>query len=448
MAKPEGPEERFTIPGTKLPPQQQLPPTLLFHRWQRYDCFWPHSFIVDRNKTQRLTPFKRDFTGVAFLDRVAKEVQNACKDGYEGWHQRFTRACDDLQAKCVKAKTLWRLVVGWGTNPAFETGITLDHLLGFPFIPGSAVKGLLHRMAEQELLEPIGGEPALPTVPPEFPEAPTAELEKSLLRALRVRVLFGSIHLRKKLKTDPEPPFDRLRQWQRRLPEPGPEPDPWSGVRKQLARLCSDTPGGGMVTCFDAVPVPETFSDNRDILTPDVLTPHPLTAKDKGPNPILFLAVRDGVTFELRYRLAAWPASKPRDREEEERVSDLGGIDRNTVADKLKDWMVRGLEELGLGGKTSAGYGYLYETEAPAMPAVPESEKFARRHLPEGLSSGDAADALDRALRDPDPANRAAVAARFKNLHADTLDKWRTSPKGSKKERARLVDRLAEEHEK
>lgn len=447
------PEERFTIPGTRLPLKQGVPPTLLFHRWQRYDCFWPDSFVIDRNKTQKLTPFKRDFTGFAFLDRVAKEVQWLNQGRYRAWHEGFSRACDDLQADRVKAKTLWRLVVGWGTNPAFETGITLDHFLGFPFIPGSAVKGLLHRIAEQELLESVGDEPALPTVPPELPKAPMAELEKSLTRALRVRALFGSIHLRKKLKSDPESPFDRLHQWQLRLPKPGPEPDPWSDVRKQLARLCSDTPAGGMVTCFDAVPDPKNFENGQGpVLTPDVLTPH----KDNKPIPIPFLAVRDGVNFELRYRLA-WPSSKPRDREEEERASDLGGIDRETVAAELKRWLVRGLAELGLGGKTSAGYGYLLAEgsrlpvprllEEPPLPAEPqevlsEAERLARAVLPDGIDGNRAVAALDNALRDPDPAVQTAVAARFRKLFSSTLKDWRGSLKSATRKRVEAIDRL------
>ncbi len=449
------PEERFTLAGTKLPPQQGLSPTLLYHRWQRYDCFWSDTFVDDRNKTQKLTPFKRDFTGFRFLASVVKEVQELNQKRYELWYERFRDAFGELKIEpIISATTLWRLVVGWGTNPTFETGITLDHLLGFPFIPGSAVKGLVHRVAEQELLEAVEGEPGIPEFPPELPEAPTAELQRSLARALRIRALFGSIHLRRRKKppTDPESPFDRLHRWHRRMPQRSPEPDPWKDVRKQLTRLCSDTPTGGMVTCFDAVPAKRTFSAERAVLTPDVLTPHPLTP-DEGPTPIPFLAVRDGIAFELRYRLT-WPASEPRYPEERERAADLGVIDRKTVAAELKRWLVRGLAELGLGGKTSAGYGYLYETQAPEMPEllkgppVPEAEKFARRHLPEGLFPSSRATALEEALRDPDPANKAAVAVRFKSLFSDSLDEWRRSPKASKRDRAKLVDELAEENEK
>jgi CRISPR type III-B/RAMP module RAMP protein Cmr6 len=450
------PEERFTLAGTKLPRQKGLPPTLLFHRWQRYDCFWPDSFIAERNKVQNLTPFKRDFTGLRFLERVAKEAQELMQERYSAWNKRYTDALDSPGLKIepvIRATTLWRLVVGWGTNPAFETGITLDHFLGFPYIPGSAVKGLLHRVAEQELLEERDGA-AIPTAPATPPAEPPSSLTNALVRSLRIRALFGSLHLRSQ-KGGHEAPFDRLTAWRNLLPEPDSESAAWTEIRSQLARLCSEAPAGGMVACFDAVPDAKTFdAGQRPVLKPDVLTPH----LGDSPNPILFLAVRDGVTFELRYRLA----SEPRDSDERERTSDLGGIDRDTVAAELQRWLVRGLAELGLGGKTSAGYGYflpegarlsrpklLEESPVPAKPKeeLPEPERQARQVLPEEISGDQAVAALDKALTHSDPKVRAAVAARFKELFPETLEKWRASKKAATKRRVEAIDGLLGEGE-
>lgn len=436
--------DRYTLPGTELP-EGALPPALLFHRWQAYDRF---------RQEGALKAFKRESASLGFLRRVATEAQNACKAGYGDWHQRFAAACTAVGAEPpVRATTLWRLVIGWGTNPAFETGITIDHFLGFPCVPGSAVKGLLHRVAEQELLEDRGGAAAIAPAPETRPAEPPAGLAHALARCLRVRALFGSLHLRHGQEGGPEAPFDRLAAWRGLLAEPDQESGPWTEIRRQLLRLCSEAPAGGMVTCFDTVPVPEAFSGERTVLTPDVLTPH----KDDKPNPIPFLAVRDGVTFELRYRLAAWPSSKPRDREEEERSSDLGGIDRNTVAVELKRWLVRGLAELGLGGKTSAGYGYLLAEgarlpmprllEEPPLPAEPkevlsEAERLARAVLPDGIDGNRAVAALDNALRNPDLAVQTAVAARFRKLFSPTLKDWRGSLKSATRKRVEAIDRL------
>jgi CRISPR-associated protein Cmr6 len=37
----------------------------------------------------------------------------------------------------------WRLIVGLGGGSVFETGITLHHIYGFPYIPASSIKGVL-----------------------------------------------------------------------------------------------------------------------------------------------------------------------------------------------------------------------------------------------------------------------------------------------------------------
>lgn len=439
-------EARYTLPGAKLP-DVPLPPTLLFHRWQAYDRF--------RQEGTAKPSLKRDQAGLDFLRLVASHAHNTSRARYEVWHQRFAAACDAVGAEpALSATTLWRLVLGWGTNPTFETGLTLDPLLGFPFIPGSAVKGLVHRIAEQELLEARDGNLAIPEAPKALPADPPADLMAALTRCARVHALFGSLHLRRERPTDPEPPFDRLAPWRDLVQKAGKEPPPsWAEAFLRLARLCSDAPTGGMVTCFDAVPAPKAVSSDRSLLAPDVLTPH----VGDGPIPIHFLAVREGVTFELRYRLSRWPAAEPRDEEERQRAKDLAGLDRETVAAALKRWLTRGLEELGLGGKTSAGYGYfLAEGSRPALPRIlpepdlpaepteelSESESVARAFLPDEIAGDVAVAALDKALKEPEEATRAAVAARFVTLFPDTLAKWRTSQRAATKKRVEAIDRL------
>ena len=46
---------------------------------------------------------------------------------------------------CLKSEYFtpdWRVVVGLGTDSVYETGITLHHIYGFPYIPASAIKGV------------------------------------------------------------------------------------------------------------------------------------------------------------------------------------------------------------------------------------------------------------------------------------------------------------------
>jgi len=44
---------------------------------------------------------------------------------------------------CISSRTGSRMVLGLGSESVFETGITLHSVYGFPYIPGSAVKGCL-----------------------------------------------------------------------------------------------------------------------------------------------------------------------------------------------------------------------------------------------------------------------------------------------------------------
>ncbi len=41
----------------------------------------------------------------------------------------------------------WRMVIGLGGESVYETGITLHHIYGFPYIPATAIKGIAHHLA-------------------------------------------------------------------------------------------------------------------------------------------------------------------------------------------------------------------------------------------------------------------------------------------------------------
>lgn len=49
--------------------------------------------------------------------------------------------------KSQNFKPDWRVVVGLGTDSVYETGITLHHIYGFPYIPASAIKGITNHFA-------------------------------------------------------------------------------------------------------------------------------------------------------------------------------------------------------------------------------------------------------------------------------------------------------------
>lgn len=59
-------------------------------------------------------------------------------------HRRHEKAIKSLSLpySILKAKLSWRMVVGLGASHPQETSMTLNHIYGIPYIPGSAVKGV------------------------------------------------------------------------------------------------------------------------------------------------------------------------------------------------------------------------------------------------------------------------------------------------------------------
>ena len=62
-------------------------------------------------------------------------------------------AARGLKLYCVDATVDWRLIVGLGSEHVQETNMTLHHIYGIPYIPGSAVKGVLRHWWLQILQE-------------------------------------------------------------------------------------------------------------------------------------------------------------------------------------------------------------------------------------------------------------------------------------------------------
>jgi CRISPR-associated protein Cmr6 len=243
--------------------------------WQDLNGSKPLPIKDEERKT-----FLQGFNG---LIQPSKALLDACS-------KRLDRQISDYQAMGYsisavhRLKTEWRMVVGLGGENVLETSITLHWLYGFPYIPGSAVKGVTRAYAELELGEKH----------PDF------------------RSVFGS---ESKNEYDAE--------------------------NNQL----------GEVIFFDAVP---TSFPRLDV---DIMNPHYPDYYQNGgsvppgdwqnPVPITFLTVGPG--SEFRFCLVSRHAESLR---------------------KAEAWMLGGLSSLGVGGKTSAGYGYFIIPE----PKAPQDE--------------------------------------------------------------------------
>ena len=340
----------WTRPGGEPPDlggdaAQQLSATLLFHKWHRYDAKEDPPGALTRE-------LEASHSRVPFLEAVARCVNARLAGGapaYHEWCRRYAAALDRLGVgwkAAPRATTLWRLLVGGATNPAWETGLTLHPLHAFPYLPGSAVKGLVHHQAEAQLL--AGDErrawAASSDVPGERPG--TDQLAAFLEGCERVKRVFGSLSVANGpfVAADDRPRAARslLRLWR-----PGLEDEPRARVDRLL-----DEHASGAARFYDAVPDPSNLPSK--LVELDLINPHypdyynagnqgddtvPAPSDDQDPKPVPFLAVAAGVPFVFPVR-----SSGP---------SAVAGDD-----DLLHDWLHKALSERGAGAKTAAGYGY------------------------------------------------------------------------------------------
>jgi len=193
---------------------------------------------------------------------------------------RWSAMMSALHATRFNAVLEWRMVIGLGGETILETDITLHHLYGIPFIPGSALKGLTRGYV-------------------------TGEIEEY-----------------KSSKIDDD--------------------------NEGITRIFGSQGSAGTVIFFDAMPVNGQVEFVLDIMNPHYpdyyrsLQSNRITppTNDQQPNPVTFLTVTN-TTFTF--------ALAPRNPNKDQHTADV---------DLVKTWLQEALQKYGVGGKTSAGYGY------------------------------------------------------------------------------------------
>ena len=259
---------------------------------------------------------------VAFFDDHARKLDDAGHRALLGWAagrnlgqasglvadvaRRRASALAELRwqglhVERLRAEPEWRLAVGLGNKAnAHEIGLSLHGTYGWPLIPGTSLKGMAAAWAVTS-----GAAPAA------------------------VRRVLGTPRL-----DVPIPPS----------PVSGPGAGPGGG-RNEGGRASM---AKGTVCFLDAIPAGAPVTVAVDVLTPHVKPyydavagesgkPVPPPAEYHNPVPVNFLSVRG--TF----------------------AADLYGRDRDDV-ELAAEWLRMAGEELGAGGKTAAGYGYLTMT--------------------------------------------------------------------------------------
>lgn len=193
------------------------------------------------------------------------------QSAYTRWHSMMSA----IGATFFDATLDWRMVIGLGGETVLETDLTLHHLYGIPFIPGSALKGLTRAYVTGEIDE----------------------------------------HKSKRIEDDDE----------------------------TVNRIFGSQDRAGTVLFFDAMPLNGEVKFVVDIMNPHYPEYYSGTkppTNDQSPVPVIFLTVTDTIfTFALAPR-------NPKDDKHKAHV------------ELAKGWLQSALEKYGIGGKTSAGYGY------------------------------------------------------------------------------------------
>lgn len=102
---------------------------------------WLDKFI--RTTEADDTEAKRDLVGQVAALGVPKD--------YPAYFERYQEGLRRLGAVMREGQTLGRMVVGLGGESVLETHLTLHRTYGVPYIPGSAIKGLMSRFAATRL---------------------------------------------------------------------------------------------------------------------------------------------------------------------------------------------------------------------------------------------------------------------------------------------------------
>lgn len=201
----------------------------------------------------------------------------------------------NLEENILELKPEWRMNVGLGGESVYETGMTLHHIYGFPYIPATAIKGIVRYY----LIE--------------------RDFESNEGKAIQNQEFCDLFGCPSDVKVDKKTHYSFYYQ-----------PNKDIGERK------------GKVIFFDAFPI------TAPILSPDIMNNHYPKYYDgsgkppadwQSPIPIFFLTVKE-TSFKFVVGM------KP---------NNYDATLLKTTIDLLKE----ALSQKGIGAKTAVGYGYM-----------------------------------------------------------------------------------------
>jgi len=247
----------------------------------------------------------------SFLERAIKVINdnnvNYDRTIYNKFLTRWQFLLNSIKAVQIKGKVHWRLIVGLGSGSVLETSMTLHHILGAPFIPGTALKGVVSSY---------------------YIEKNRENIESNM----------KEVNIKRKQENKKEKEY-----------EPNELEEFAMNEDEQYIKLFGNEKQKGKVTFLDAYPakVPR--------LEMDIMNPHyqkyysgdkdnknkPIPPADwLSPNPIKFVTVAKDAEFVFAFK-----------------------TNENSLTEEIKTLIKETLENSGIGAKTSVGYGYFKNLE-------------------------------------------------------------------------------------
>jgi len=224
-----------------------------------------------------------------------------------------------------------RLAAGLGASHVLETGITLDRNTGLPYLPGSTLKGLTRAWGLIEIAEQLGVSLDDVSVSGKD-EVKILNIIAETLISESTETLLQTIQTLRPVSEDAE----NYLEWFRFI-------FGWQGET-------------GAVCFTDGI----YAGEQSPKYAADVMTPHYIDyytdkgnnppSEDDNPNPVSFITVDSGHTFAF----GLIPRQSAFNRLEGEQRK----VKTTTALNVATDWLVRGLTQMGVGSKTSAGYGF------------------------------------------------------------------------------------------
>jgi CRISPR-associated protein Cmr6 len=244
-----------------------------------------------------------------FKKRVDKQKENLK-------NQNFEIILDDY-----KLKTASRLVVGLGAGHILETSLTLHHIFGIPYIPGSALKGVVRMVNFWKIVDESSknSDKEIQGLQEQLYDKEISNSDSNDI--LKHKLLFGTQNFK------------------------------------------------GLLVFLDAYP---EVQNKQQIFELDVMTPHyqgyytknQVPGDWENPNPIPFLTVKKGITFCFNVLFDKFRAERILTLKDDEFPNNAKDIVRewfndnlSKISDNVKDWIKDALKKFGVGAKTRLGYG-------------------------------------------------------------------------------------------